>query len=62
MNEVDVPRVVELPIRHHTLHGSPPVTDEPDDVMRVETVLKIQTPVDPTRFRVPVRKKLPSEQ
>lgn len=61
MNEVDVSRVVELPIRHHTLHGSPPVTDEPGDVMSVDTVLKIQTP-DPVRVRFLVSRKLPPEQ
>jgi hypothetical protein len=41
INEVVVSRVVELPILHHTLHGSPPVTDEPGDVIRDDTVLKI---------------------
>ena len=33
MNEVFEPRVAALPILHHTLQGSPPVTDELDDVM-----------------------------
>jgi hypothetical protein len=61
MNEVPVPRVAELPILHHTLQGSPPVTDEPGDVIRVVTVLKIQTP-DPTRDRFPVNEKLLVEQ
>lgn len=61
INEVVVSRVVELPILHHTLQGSPPVTDEPGDVMSVETVLKIQTP-EPERFKFPVRRKLPAEQ
>ena len=61
MNEVVVPRVAELPIRHHTLQGSPPVTDEPDEVMSVETVLKIQTP-DPVSVRLPLSVKLLVEQ
>jgi hypothetical protein len=61
MNEVVVPRVAELPIRHHTLQGSPPVTDEPDDVMSVDTVLKIQTP-DPVSVRLPDKEKLLVEQ
>jgi hypothetical protein len=62
MNEVVVSRVVEEPILHHTLQGSPPVTDEPGDVMSVDTVLKIHTPVFPVRARCPVSKKLPAEQ
>jgi hypothetical protein len=61
MNEVFVPIVAELPTFHHTLQGSPPVTDEPDDVVRVVAVSKIQTP-DPTRFRFPVSEKLLVEQ
>ena len=61
LNEVVVSSVAELPILHHTLHGVPPVIDEPGDVIRVETVLKIQTP-DPVRFRLPVREKLLLEQ
>ncbi len=52
LKEVVVSRVVELPTLHHTLHGSPPVTDEPGDVISVDTVLKIQTP-DPVRLRFP---------
>jgi hypothetical protein len=61
MNEVVVSRVAELPILHHTLQGSPPVTDEPGDVMSVDTVLKIQTP-DPVRVRFPLSEKLLVEQ
>lgn len=61
MNEVVVLRVAELPILHHTLQASPPVTDEPGDVMSVETVLKIQTP-EPVRFRFPLSEKLLVEQ
>lgn len=61
MNAVVVSRVVELPILHHTLQGSPPVTDEPGDVMSVDTVLKIQTP-DPVRLRFPESEKLLVEQ
>jgi hypothetical protein len=61
INEVVVPKVAELPTRHHTLQGSPPVTDEPDDVMSVDTVLKIQTP-DPVRVRFPLSEKLLVEQ
>ena len=60
-NEVVVSRVVELPILHHTLQGSPPVTDEPGDVISVDTVLKIQTP-DPLRVRFPLSEKLLVEQ
>jgi hypothetical protein len=37
------------------------VTDEPGDVMSVETILNTQTPV-PVRFRFPVSMKLPAEQ
>ena len=61
LNAVVVPRVAELPTLHHTLQGSPPVTDEFVDVTSVDADLKIQTP-DPVRFRFPVSKKLPSEQ
>lgn len=61
MNEVVVSRVAELPILHHTLQGSPPVMDEPGDVIRDETVLKIQTP-DPVRFKLPLSVKLLVEQ
>ena len=61
MNEVVVSSVAELPTLHHTLQGSPPVTDEPGDVIRVDTVLKIQTP-DPVRFRFPDNVKLLVEQ
>jgi hypothetical protein len=52
INEVVVPRVAELPTRHQTLQGSPPVTDEPGDVIMVDTLLKIQTP-EPVRVRLP---------
>src|SRR5687768_9059193 len=41
---------------HHTLHGSPPVTDEPADVVSVAADLKIQTP-DPLSVRFPVSMK-----
>lgn len=61
MNEVLVPRVAELPTLHHTLQGSPPVTEEFDDVMSVETLLNIQTP-DPVRVRLPLKEKLLVEQ
>lgn len=61
LNAVVVPRVVELPILHHTLQGSPPVIDEADDVMSVDTVLKIHTP-DPVRLRFPDSEKLEVEQ
>jgi hypothetical protein len=61
INEVVVSRVAELPTLHHTLQGSPPVTDEPVDVVSPDTVLKIQTP-DPVRFKFLVSKKLPEEQ
>lgn len=61
MKVVPEPRVAALPTLHHTLHASPPVTDEPLDVMIVETDLKIQTP-EPVRLRFPVRVKLLVEQ
>lgn len=61
IKDVVVSRVAELPILHHTLHGSPPVTDEPGDVIMVDTVLNIQTP-DPVRFRLPLSVKLLVEQ
>ncbi len=61
MNLVFVPRVAELPTLHHALHGSPPVTDEPDDVMSVDADLKIQTP-DPARVRFPLSAKEPRAQ
>jgi hypothetical protein len=51
INEVVVSRVAELSTRHHTLHGSPPVTDEAGDVMSVDLDQKIQTP-DPLSARV----------
>lgn len=60
-NDVVVSRVAELPILHHTLQASPPVIDEPGDVMRVDTVLNIQTPV-PVRLRLPLNEKLDVEQ
>jgi hypothetical protein len=60
-NEVVVSRVAALPILHHRLQGSPPVTDEPGDVISVVPVLKIQTP-DPVRFRFPLSEKLVLEQ
>ena len=56
MNAVVVSRVAELPTLHHTLHGSPPVTDEPGDVISVDADLKIQTP-DPVRVRFPLKVK-----
>ena len=62
INDVVVSRVAALPILHHTLHGSPPVTDEPGEVISVDTVLKIQTPDVPVRVKFLVSKKLPSEQ
>ncbi len=61
MNDVVVSRVAELPILHQTLQGSPPVTDEPGDVMIVDTVLKIQTP-EPVRVRFPLSVKALVEQ
>ena len=61
IKEVVVARVAELPIRHHTLQGSPPVTDEPGEVISVDTVLKTQTP-EPVRFKFPLNVKLLVEQ
>jgi hypothetical protein len=59
MNSVVVSRVAALPICQKTLHAwAPPLitTDEPDPVIRVLTVLKIQTSVaDPVRVSVPVK-------
>jgi len=60
-NEVAVSSVTALPILHHRLQGSPPVTDEFGDVISVDTVLKIQGP-DPVSVRFPVSRKLPAEQ
>ena len=61
INDVVVSSVVELPIRHQTLQGSPPVIDEPGAVISVDTVLKIQTP-DPVSVRFPLSEKLLVEQ
>jgi hypothetical protein len=61
MNEAVVPRDAEVLILHHTLHGSPPITDEPDPIIRSDPVLKIQTP-EPLRVRVPVSERLLVEQ
>jgi hypothetical protein len=63
MNDVVVPRVAELPTCQKTLHGCPAAplavlitTDEPDPVMRVLTVLNIQTSLAvPERVSVPVK-------
>lgn len=56
MNEVPVPIVPDETSLHHTLHGSPPVTEELDDVVSVAADLKIQTP-DPLSSRFPVSMK-----
>ncbi len=61
LNEVVVSRVAELPTLHQMLQASPPVTEEPGEVIIVDTDLKIQTP-EPVRFRFPVRVKLLVEQ
>lgn len=61
MNEVVVASVAELPILHQTLQGSPPVTDDPGEVIRVETVLKIHTP-EPVSLKLPDSEKLLVEQ
>lgn len=53
MNSVPVPRVPDETSLHHTLHGSPPVTDELDDVVSVAADLKIQTP-SPVSVRFPL--------
>jgi hypothetical protein len=53
---VVVSSVAEEPIRHQTLQGFPPVTDEPGEVIRVSEALKIQTP-DPLRVRLPLTEK-----
>jgi hypothetical protein len=50
-------REKEEPILHHTLHGSPPVTDELAEVVSVDADLKIQTPEDPLSVRFPVSMK-----
>jgi hypothetical protein len=60
MNELPVPRVPDATSLHHTLQGSPPVTDEPEEVVSPEAsaaALKIQTP-DPLRVRFPVSRKV----
>ena len=62
LNAVDASSVAEVPTLHHTLHASPPVTDEPGDVMSVDADLKIQTPDDPVRVRFPVSAKEPEAQ
>jgi hypothetical protein len=59
-NEVVVSRVADVSALHHTLHGSPPVTDDAGDVMIVAADLKIQTPDDPVRVRFPVNVKPPA--
>lgn len=56
INAVPVPRVPDETSLHHTLHASPPVTDELADVVRVAADLKIHTPV-PLSVRFPVRRK-----
>jgi len=56
MKAVPVPRVPDEPSRHHTLHGSPPITAELDDVVSVDADLKIQTP-SPLSTRFPDSKK-----
>ena len=56
MNVVPVPRVPEETSLHHTLHASPPVTDELGDVVRVAADLKIHTP-DPSSVKFPVSRK-----
>lgn len=61
IKDVVVSRVAELPILHHTLQGSPPVTEEPGDVISDDTDLKIQTP-EPVKFKLPLRVKLLVEQ
>jgi len=61
INEVVVSSVAELPTLHHTLQESLPVTEEPGEVISVDTVLKMKTP-DPLRVKFPVSKKLPAEQ
>jgi hypothetical protein len=61
MNLVVVWRVAELTTLHHTLHGSPPVTDEPDDVLSSDADLKIQTPDDPLSVRFPDSPKAPAQ-
>jgi hypothetical protein len=61
MNDAPEPRVAVLPTLHHTLQGSPPVTEAPEFIVSPDTVLKIQTP-DPLRVRFPVNEKLLVEQ
>jgi hypothetical protein len=52
-NVVVVPRTAELPICQNTLHGVPPVTLEPDEVVRVLPVRKMYGALG-TSVRVPV--------
>ncbi len=56
MNEVPGKRSAPVTSLHHTLQGSPPVTEEPTDVVSVAADLKIQTH-DPVRVRFPVSRK-----
>jgi hypothetical protein len=56
VNVVPVPRVPDETSLHHTLHASPPVTDELADVVSAAADLKIHTPV-PLSVRFPVRRK-----
>jgi hypothetical protein len=60
MKLVPVPRVADETTLHHTLHGSPPVTDEFAAVVRVAADLNIQTP-EPLSVRFPVRRKAPAQ-
>jgi len=59
--DVVVSRVAEETALHQMLQGSPPVTDEPGNVMISAADLKIQTPDVPVRVRLPVSLKAPAQ-
>jgi hypothetical protein len=61
MNEVFAPSVPAETSLHQMLHGSPPVTLEPAEVVSVAADLKIQTPA-PLRVRFPVSKNASAQQ
>jgi hypothetical protein len=63
-NVVVVPRTAALPICQNTLHGVPPVTLEPDEVVRVLPVRKIYTAFGSTVWsvRLPVSSALDVKQ
>jgi hypothetical protein len=57
LKAVVVSMVADETTRHQILHGSPPVIDEPGEVISDEADLNIQTPEEPVRVKFPVRVK-----